>query len=32
MASSEDAPSSSGDNDDYDPFAALDDFGDQKEA
>lgn len=31
MASSEDEPSSSGD-DDYDPFAALDDFGDQKEA
>ena len=31
MASSEDEPSSSGD-DDYDPFGALDDFGDQKEA
>ena len=32
MASSDDDPSSSGNDDDYDPIAALDDFGDQKEA
>ena len=32
MASSDDDPSSSGNDGDYDPFVALDDFGDQKEA